>query len=58
MFNKCLEISFKTAHFCILNFSFQSHFVREVISSMRCSVSSPDETVRRELEIQSAAEYF
>ena len=28
------------------------------LSSMRCSVSSPDETLRRELKIQSAAEYF
>ena len=28
------------------------------ISNMRCSVSSPDETPRRELKIQRAAEYF
>ena len=28
------------------------------LSSMRCSVSSPDETLRRELKIQCAAEYF
>ena len=28
------------------------------ISSMRCSVSSPDETLRRELKIRRAAEYF
>ena len=28
------------------------------ISNMRCSVSSPDETLRRELKIRCAAEYF
>ena len=28
------------------------------ISSMRRSVSSPDETLRRELKIRRAAEYF
>ena len=28
------------------------------ISNMRCSVSSPDETPRRELKIRRAAEYF
>ena len=28
------------------------------ISSMRRTVSSPDETLRRELKIQRAAEYF
>ena len=28
------------------------------ISNMRCSVSSPDETLRRELKIRRAAEYF
>ena len=29
-----------------------------IISNMRCSVSSPDETPRRELKIRRAAEYF
>ena len=33
--NECLEIWWKTAHFCLLNFSFQNHFVWEVISSIR-----------------------
>ena len=28
------------------------------ISNMRCSVSSPDDTPRRELKIRRAAEYF
>jgi len=28
------------------------------VSSMGCSVSSPDETLRRELKIRCAAEYF
>ena len=28
------------------------------ISNMRCSVSSPDETLRRELKIRHTAEYF
>ena len=28
------------------------------ISSMRCHVPSPDETLRRELKIRHAAEYF
>ena len=28
------------------------------ISNMRCSVSSPDETPKRELKIRRAAEYF
>ena len=31
---------------------------RSNISNMRCSVSSPDETPRRELKIGRAAEYF
>ena len=34
-----------------------SYFSRN-ISNMRCSVSSPDETPRRELKIRRAAEYF
>ena len=33
MFNECLEIRWKTAHFCILNSSFNNDFVWEVISS-------------------------
>ena len=44
MFNECLVIRWKTAHFCNLNFSFKNHFVWEVISSDRHSVSSPDKT--------------
>ena len=42
MFNECLEIRWKTAHFCILDFSFQNHFVWEVLLSIRHSVSSSD----------------
>ena len=42
--NECLENRGKTAHFCTLNFSYYNHFVWEVISSIRHSVSSPDET--------------
>ena len=30
MFNEPVEIKWKTSHFCILNFSFQNHFVREL----------------------------
>ena len=37
----------------VLKDSFSSN-----ISNMRCSVSSPDETPRRELKIRRAAEYF
>ena len=33
MFNECLEIRWKTAHFCILNSSVNNDFVWEVISS-------------------------
>ena len=44
MFIECLEIRWKTAQFCILNFSLYNHFVWEVISSSRHSVSSPNET--------------
>ena len=46
MFNECLDIGWKTAHFCILNFSFKNDFVWEEISNIRRSVSSPDETPR------------
>ena len=35
-----------------------SRYQARNISSMRRSVSSPDETPRRELKIRSAAEYF
>ena len=37
MFNECLKIRWSTAHFvsCILNFSIKSHFVSEVIWSIR-----------------------
>ena len=58
MFNECLEIRWKTAHFCILNFSFQNHFVWEVILSIRHSVSSPDETPRSSSKILRCASYF
>ena len=33
-------------------------YILRNISNMRCSVSSPDETPRRELKIRRAAEYF
>ena len=35
MFDECLEIRWKTALFCILNFSCKNHFVWKVISSIR-----------------------
>ena len=40
------------------SFSFNNHYISSNISNMRCSVSSPDETPRRELKIWRAAEYF
>ena len=40
------------------NISSMRHSVSCNISNMRCSVSSPDETPRRELKIRRAAEYF
>ena len=46
MFNECLEIRIKSARFCILNSSFKIYFIWEVISSIRHSVSSTDETPR------------
>ena len=46
MFKECLEIRRKTAHFRVLNFTFLNYFVGEVISSVRHSVLSPDETPR------------
>ena len=51
MFNECLEIRWKTAHFCILNFSLYNDFVWEVISNIWHSVSSPDETLRLMLDM-------
>ena len=40
------------------NIALRSHRILRDISRMRCSVSSPDETPRRELKIRHAAEYF
>ena len=42
MFNECLEISWKTTHFCIVNFSSWNHFVWEIISkhSTVCFITS------------------
>ena len=54
----CLEIRWKTAHFCILNFFFKIYFVWEVISSIQHSVSSRDETPRSWSKILSCASYF
>ena len=51
MFNECLDIAWKTAHFCILNFSFKNDFVWEEISNIQHSVSSPDETLRLMFDI-------
>ena len=50
MFNKCLEISLKIAHFCILNSSFLSHFVR--------GVSSPYKTPRSSSKLLCCRLYF
>ena len=58
MFNECLEIRCKTAHFCILYFSFQNHFVWDVISSIQHGVSSPDETPWSLSKILHCASYF
>ena len=58
MFNECLDIGWKTAHFCILNFSFKNYFVWEEISNIRHSVSSPDETPRSSSKILRYASYF
>ena len=58
MFNECLEIIWKTARFYILNSSFKIYFVWEVISSLRHSVSSLDETPRSWSKILSYASYF
>ena len=58
MFNECLDIGWKTAHFCILNFSFKNDFVWEEISNIRHSVSSPDETPRSSSKILRYASYF
>ena len=51
MFNECLDIRWKTAYFCILNFSFKNDFVWEEISNIRHSVSSPDETLHLMFDI-------
>ena len=58
MFNECLDIRWKTAHFCILNFSFKNDFVWEEISNIRHSVSSPDETPRSWSKILRCSSYF
>ena len=55
MFNECLDIGWKTAHFCILNFSFKNE---KKISNIRYSVSSPDETPRSSSKILRYASYF
>ena len=51
MFYECLEITWKTADFCILNFPFLNRFVWEVISSIWHSVSSGSETLHLMLDI-------
>ena len=51
MFNECLEIGWKTAQYCILNFSFKNEFVWEEMSNIWHSVSSPDETLRLMFDI-------
>ena len=58
MFNECLDIRWKTAHFCILNFSFKNDFIWEEISNIRHSVSSPHETPRSSSKILRCASYF
>ena len=58
MFNECLDIRWKTARFCILNFSFKNDFVWEEISNIRHSVSSPDDTPRSSSKILRCASYF
>ena len=58
MFNECLEIRWKTSHFCILDFSLWNHFVWEVISSTPHSVSSPDETPWSSSKILRCTSYF
>ena len=40
------------------NYGLKTENICRNISNMRCSVSSPDETPRRELKIRRAAEYF
>ena len=58
MFNGCLEMRWKTANCCILNFSFYNYFVWEVISSIWHNVSSPDETPWSSSKIFWCASYF
>ena len=53
----CLERRFITKVLKLVDFYSVNH-ARSNISNMRCSVSSPDETPRRELKIRRAAEYF
>ena len=53
VYNECLEIRCKTAHFCILNFSWKNHFVWEIISSILHSISSQQ---KKHLEARQAAE--
>ena len=56
MFNECLDIRWKTAYFCILNFSFKKDFVWEEISNIRHSVSSPDRIFNSLLGVSSGDE--
>ena len=56
MFNECLDIRWKTAHFCILNFSFKNDFRQKYSAARRIfnsllGVSSGDETLRLMLDI-------
>ena len=58
MFNESLEIWWKTAHFCIFISLSKITFVWAVISSIRHSVSSLDETPRSSSKILRCASYF
>ena len=55
MFNKFLEFRWKSAHFCILNFSFKI-VLFDRISSIWHSVSSTDETLRSSLYFQPSSQ--
>ena len=63
-FGKCKIFDLFKSMFCSLkwlDFYLSGHktlYFGRNISNMRCSVSSPDETLRRELKIRRAAEYF
>ena len=55
MFNECLEIRWKTAHFCIL--PLKLFFLRSSINH-ETHVSSPDETPRSSSKIHCCVSYF